>query len=304
MGYRAGYTQRICGVSERYYVEDETATEMAYQAVQNMQQHIEKIDDIDCIIAASGTMEQAIPCNAAKLLARLNLPCPIPAFDINMTCLGSLAALDIAATLIQSRRYRKILIYASDIASVGVTWAQPHISGIFGDGAACVIVERSDNDQGSSILASEFHTISEGVAHCEIVGGGTATHPTHHSSMEDYAKLCQFKMQGKQVYKLAASVLPEFCDKLLSDAQLSMSDIDWVVPHQASPSALQKIEKKLAIPKERMLNIVATHGNQIAASLLTAYHYLLKTKPVKAGDKILLLGTGAGLSVGGMVIEY
>src|SRR6185369_11877369 len=116
----------------------------------------------DCLVAASGTPDQAMPSNSALIHRELGLSA-IPAFDVGASCLSFLVALDTAACLIDAGRYRRILIVSSDIASCGLDWSKLEASGIFGDGAAAAVVGPADGeDGGSALLASSFVTLSEG----------------------------------------------------------------------------------------------------------------------------------------------
>lgn len=300
MGCKPGLTERITGVKSRYYATNESATELAAMAVDiALQSSKLDISDIDCVISASGTMEQAIPYNAVKLHKRLGLSSNVVTFDINMTCLSTLMAIDMAANLIQLGRYKTILIYASEIASVGVDWAKIETGGLFGDGAAALILTGSEN---SRIVTSLFETHSDGYDYCQIKGGGSLNHP---SKIEgDYRPYGLFEMQGPEVYRFSAKVLAPFLDKLLNNANLKIDDIDWIIPHQASSKALHHMQKRLGIDKEKIVNIISTHGNQISASIPTALNHLIKSKRVKSGDKLLFIGTSAGLSLGGLIWEW
>jgi 3-oxoacyl-[acyl-carrier-protein] synthase-3 len=302
MGYQCGYTEQVTGLPQRYCVEKETATDLACNAIRQAVTNADMdINDIDCIIAASGTMEQAIPYNAAFVHSQLAINKPIATFDINMTCLSSLSAISTAAAMLQANQYNRILIVSSDIASVGVDWSRIEIGGIFGDGAAAIVVCKSTSP-GQGILASLFETHSEGIEYCQIRGGGTRNHPKNIDS--DYAQLGLFEMQGKQVYKLAARTLQPFLEKLLAKANITLEEIDWVVPHQASKAAIEHMTRALQLDPTRVINIFAEKGNQVAASLPTALHELIRSRPVKRGDKILLIGTSAGLGLGGVILEY
>lgn len=302
MGYKQGFTESKTGLKQRYYVEQETAADLACVAIQQALDNAQMdINQIDCLIAASGTMEQAIPYNAAFIHSQLKCNRPIPSFDINMTCLSALTAIDVGAALITLNQYQTVLIVSSDIASVGADWKNIHVGGIFGDGAASVILGRSDT-AGQGILGSLLETHSDGLHFCEIRGGGTRHHPRNVEA--DYRPYGLFEMQGKQVYKLAARHIQTFLDRLLEQTGLSINEIDWVVPHQASAAALQHMTKALSLNKDRVINIFARQGNQVAASLPTALHELLSNYPVKPGERILLIGTSAGLGFGGLVLEY
>jgi 3-oxoacyl-[acyl-carrier-protein] synthase-3 len=111
-------------------------------------------------------------------------------------------------------------------------------------------------------------------------------------------------MNGKSVFKLAAEHLPAFVEQLLTQAHLRLEQIDWVVPHQASHLALTHLSKRLGFAHERVINIFADHGNQLAASMPTALDIAIRDGRICRGHRVLLLGTGAGLSLGGVVMEY
>ena len=111
-------------------------------------------------------------------------------------------------------------------------------------------------------------------------------------------------MKPRPLYALVARELPGFVARLLGKAGVGMDEIDLVVPHQASHLGLQHLQRLLGIDRERMVNISATHGNQVGASLPTALHYGLSGGKVARGSKILLLGSGAGVTIGGMVLIY
>ncbi|MCW8933966.1 MAG: hypothetical protein OQK98_04520 [Gammaproteobacteria bacterium] len=300
LGYKSGQIEAISGVFSRYYATTESATDLAIAAVfEAFSNTSVTLQDVECIIAASGTMEQAIPCNAAKIHARLNLSNPIPAFDINMTCLSALMALDLAASMIMSGQYKVILIVSSDIASVGIDLKDRETVGLFGDGAAALVVtESSVPDKG--ILVSHFATYSEGINYCQIQGGGSLNHPSKVNT--DYKKYGIFEMQGKEIFRLTAKVIDDFIIKLFSGLPYSLNDIDWVVPHQASALAISHLQKRLKIPTDKIINILNSRGNQIAASLPSALHELIISGKASAGDKVLLIGTSAGLSIGGMIL--
>ncbi|WP_086934359.1 3-oxoacyl-[acyl-carrier-protein] synthase III C-terminal domain-containing protein [Agarilytica rhodophyticola] len=299
-GVPAGRTEAICGVKNRAYATDESASSLAIEAIKNAISCANiSIDDIDCIICASGTMEQAIPYNAAKVHALLKLNKPIPSFDINMTCLSALMAMDVASSFIEIGRYKNILICSSDLASVGLDWNNIEVGGLFGDGAAAMILCNTQENIG--IKAINFETYSEGVDYCQIKGGGSLHHPSKIHG--DYRSYGQFNMKGKDLYRLTLKVIGKFCKDLLKIADYTLDDIDWIVPHQASKLAIEHLQKKLSLNPDKVINILSTHGNQIAASLPTALHYLLTSDRCKRGDKILLIGTSAGLSLGGMILE-
>jgi len=260
--------------------------------------------DVDCLIAASGTPDQAMPSNGALLHRALGLSdLGIPAFDIGASCLSFLVALDTAACLIDAGRYRRILIVSSDIASCGLDWSKLEASGIFGDGAAAAVVGPADGeDGGSALLASSFVTLSEGAHTCEIPGGGSRHHPGRIDG--PYLPLTLFRMDGKAVFRLAAERLPGFLDDLLGQAGLTLAEIPVIVPHQASLHALQYLRRRFGLRREQVIDIFAERGNQVGASLPSALHEAIASGRLRRGEPALLVGTGAGVQLGGMVIRY
>ena len=301
-GEPLGTTEIRTGIKQRRYSSNETAGELGVKAVKEALTHANfDLTDIDCIISASGTMEQAIPYNGANLHRLLGLKTPIPTFDINMTCLSAVAAINVANALIQNATYKNILLVSSEIASVGIDWNDSEVGGMFGDGAAAIIIGQSSNTS-QRVLGSHFETHSEGYESCQIRGGGSTYHPSKIID-EDYKKYGLFEMHGKIAYRLTAKVMPAFLNKLLGKANVELNDIDWIVPHQASNLALEHLKKRLGVPEHKLINILSERGNQIAASIPTAMNELFKHRAIKSGDKVLIIGTSAGLSLGGLIME-
>ena len=300
----AGTIERAGGVRRRHFANrTETAAQLAAEAGRRAVDAAGlTLADIDCLVAASGTMDQGMPCNAALIHRELGLSNrAIPAFDVNASCLGFLAALDTLAWPIAAGRYRRVLVVAADIASCGLDWTTLEASAIFGDGAAATVLGRSE-DGASRLLATELNTLSAGVDLCRIPGGGSRHHPTRID--QPFDELARFRMDGKGVFKLAAQHLPDFVDRLLARAGLTRAGLDWIVPHQASHLAMIHLTKRLGFARDKVIDIFAEHGNQVAASLPTALDIAIRDGRIRRGDKVLLLGTGAGLSLGGVVMEY
>ncbi len=138
---------------------------------------------------------------------------------------------------------------------------------------------------------------------CEIPGGGSRHHPSRIG--EPFGPLALFRMDGKALFRLAAEKLPGFVGELLEGAGKTLAEIDLVVPHQASGHALQFVRRKFGLPPERMVDIFAEHGNQVAASLPTALHHAIaEAAACAAASTALLIGTGAGVGLGGAVLCY
>ncbi|MBZ8182502.1 beta-ketoacyl-ACP synthase III [Oscillatoria salina] len=302
LGIDAAWIEKKSGVQVRYFVEDESASEMgAYAAKSALEAAGLSFFDIDCLICTSSTPEQAIPCTAALVQKRLGGEnSGIPAFDLNSTCLSFVTGLDTIAYAIAAGRYRRVLLVATEVCT-GINWEDRETCTLFGDGAAAVIIAQTEEDETGKIICSRLETYSRGANLCECKAGGNKYHP------QDYSKnLSQFlfTMNGKAVFRFACEILPDFLDRLFQPAGLEISDLDMVIPHQASLMAMKLIRKQLGIPKEKWLAIAHNHGNTIAASIPMALHEAIVQEKIQRGSLIMLLGTSAGFSVGAIVMQY
>lgn len=292
------------GICEsRYHVEyrhyaarHETALFMAAQAAKSALQEVDMtLADIDLVICASGTSHQALPYNAAGIVKEMRQPADVASMDINSSCLSFLSAMEVSQALIISGRYQRILIVSSEVASVGIDNARPEIATMFGDGSAAFILQASDCRGG--FHSSLFRTYPQGYSLCQIRAGGSNLHPSH-ASEKVFTDGAYFEMQGKELYRLVASLSPAFIDQGLHAAGLKKSDIDYIVPHQASGAGLAHLTRRLGFSADRVVNIFSRMGNQIAASLPMALHELIKSKRSMVGRDLLLIGSGAGLTMG------
>jgi 3-oxoacyl-[acyl-carrier-protein] synthase III len=306
LGLPAGTIEERTGVRRRFVERRPAAVPGAEAARMALHTAGLTLDDIDCLVAASGTPDQAMPSNAALLHHELGLSARgIPAFDIGASCLGFLMALDVVSSLLASGRYRRVLIVASDVASCGLDWSKLESSGIFGDGAAAAVVDAGDGlaaAAGGGILAASFLTLSDGAHACEIPGGGSRHHPSRID--QPFPPLAQFHMDGPVIFRLAGERLADFVDGLLVQAGVTLADLDLVVPHQASGHALAFMRRRLRLRAEQVVDIFAERGNQVGASLPTALHEAITSGRLRRGGTALLIGTGAGVQMGGIVLRH
>ena len=295
--FEEGKTFKVTGLEKRYFLENESVNNLMLRAISQALENANlTVDDIDCIISANATMQQMIPYNGAGVHGLLKPKRNIPSFDINMTCLSALRAFDVASNLLDT--YPRILIVSCDIASTGLDWSDIRTAGIFGDGAAAIVLEKSTK---GGIVVSNFETYSEGFEFCQIKGGGTKNPPSLYKG--DYKEVGVFEMNGKKLFKLSSKILPNFIHNTLRTKGLTLDDIDWIVPHQASQASLNHIVRMLKVEKSKLIDIFYNHGNQVAASIPTALHELFMTKNLEVGQKVMMIGTSAGVGLGLVVWE-
>lgn len=303
-GRPPGTALRQVGVARRHFSSaQESSSFMAARAAeQALAAAALRADELDLIVSACAVMEQAIPCLGAQVQRALGLGASgIPAFDVNATCLSFVAALELAASLLLTGRYRRVLIVSSEVASAGLNPDAPGIAALFGDGAAAAVLGL-DEASPSGVLATRLMTYGEGADHCQIRGGGTRQHQQAGALAPQSAHW--FEMDGRATYRLAAQHFPGFLGALLADADVSLTEIDWFVPHQASGKALDHLTRLLSLPARKIVRTLPEVGNQVAASLPNALHQAIADGRIQRGQTVALLGSGAGLSIGGAVLRY
>lgn len=301
-GYGVELPKNMVNFNEqtRYRISgDEKQISLAISACQKALKNANiTINDIDCIVSASAVGIQPIPCMAALIHEKIAKGTSIPALDINTTCTSFITALDTMSYLLDAGRYKKILIVSCDIASRALNPKQKESFQLFSDGAVAFIVEKTDMEIG--VIDATQKTWSEGAHSTEIRGGLSNFHPEYYSEQtkEEY----MFDMNGKTILSLSIKKIPKMMKEFLENNNMKISNIDMVVPHQASV-AMPLIMQKIGIPKNKFINEVKEFGNMVSASVpMTLAHGLEKQK-IKKGDTILLIGTAAGLTTNLMLIK-
>lgn len=300
-----GWTEKKSGVKERRFVQHENQLDMAVYAIKDalLQSDLSK-EHIDCIVSTSAIMAQPIPCTAALIQRELGLGnSGIASFDINSTCLGFVIGMDIISYLIDAGRYKKVLIISSEIASHGLNWNDHESCILFGDGAVAMIMEKTPDGESSGILSSHLETYGNGAKYSEIRSGGGLCVP--HNYTKEIHDDFLFSMKGEQIYKMSARLIPRIIDKILNSAQIdNINDLKLLIPHQASAMAMRLIAKRIGIESSKFYYFIENYGNMISASIPLGIHLAIKEKKIKRGDAFGIIGTSAGLSIGGMVLEY
>jgi 3-oxoacyl-[acyl-carrier-protein] synthase III len=300
LGWERGTCEARFAIAARHVADpEETSSFMAAAAAERALEMAGcRAEELDLIVGGCGVMEQPIPSTAVLVQDRLGLGASgIPAFDVNATCLGFLQALDVACLYLASGRARRALVFSADIASVGLDWERPEAAAIFGDGAAAVIVEAGG---AGGILASDFRTFGHARDACVLAAGGTRVTPAKGiAAGED-----RFRMNGARAFGVASRHLPEVMGRLLGQAGLGLDEVRCIIPHQASGQALRHARAGLGLRESQVIDIFARIGNQIAASIPTALDVAVRTGRLARGEAAVLLGTSAGISVGGAVVRF
>ena len=297
-----GWTERHFSILTRQWAnEHETSSTLAANAARAA------LDDagwqassLDVIVWACAVMEQPIPGNAPLIQQLLGLgQSGIPAFDVNATCLSFLVALDTVLNGFATGKWQRALIVSAEIASAALDFRDPEASVIFGDGAVAVALSAA----GPHILrGSRLETYGDSSHLCALEAGGTRLRP--HQDLDRFMANSKFRMDGPGVFRATARPFPGFLERLLASAGTSLADIDTVIPHQASATALEHLKRAIPDGHARTIDIFADHGNQISVGLPHAMYHARATGRLAPGSRSLLVGTSAGVSLGGAVIAW
>jgi|TARA_B110000495_G_scaffold74603_1_gene63903 3-oxoacyl-[acyl-carrier-protein] synthase-3 len=251
----------------------------------------------DLIINASGVPKQTIPDTSVFIQKELGYS-GIPSFSIHSTCLSFLTAFHTASSLIEAKQYKKILIVSSDRGSIGRNFSEPESSALLGDASAAIIIEPSNH---AKLIDYKMETYPEGALFTQVKGGGTYRHPDNPQTID---KDHYFTMSGPQVYKMARKKVYSMIGNILSKNNLSIKDINLVIPHQASGTAIKAYSKFGGFNEQKVMNIIHKYGNCVSASIPLALCIAIEEHKINDGDLVMMVGTGAGLSVASSIFKF
>ena len=280
------------GIRSRYIAgEGETTGSLAIQAARRALDHA-NVDarDIDLIVLATATPDQTFPSTATKVQAALGINDCI-AFDVHAVCTGFLYALSVADSMLRSGNAAKALVIGAETFSRILDWEDRATCVLFGDGAGALVLSAEDTNSG--ILSTKLHADGR---HNDLlfVDGGPSTTGT----------VGKLRMKGREVFRHAVVNLADVLNEVLSEAGLTASDVDWVVPHQANARILDATAKKLGLPPEKVVVTVDEHANTSAASVPLALDKAVRDGRIKRGDVVVLEAMGGGFTWGAAALRY
>lgn len=251
-------------------------------------------NEIDLIILATSTPDNlgGFPSTACVLQDKLGITNGCAAFDVQAVCSGFAYSLAVADNFIRSGMYKKVLIVGAETFSRILDFKDRGTCVLFGDGAGAVVVGASDEP---GILATAMH--ADG-SHRNILCVPGRTDKGH---LEGSAFLI---MDGQAVFKLAVKVLEQVAQEVLTAANLTPANIDWLIPHQANIRIMEGTAKKLGIDRDHVVVTVQDHGNTSAASIPLALDTAIRAGQVKRGQHLLMEGVGGGFTWAAAVVKY
>ena len=294
------WIQKKIGVKERRIIEDkETASDLAARASKMALKNARmQAEEVDLIVLATNTPDHISPASAIQVQDKINANNAF-AFDIRVGgCSGLVYGLSIASKFIADGSCTNVLVVTTDVNSRGIDWTDRLTAVIMGDGASAVLL-RSSTEGG--IIDCCLNTDPSGYYDAYIPAGGSAE-PITKISLQNRRQF--FKMDGKAIFSFATRVFPESVSKILKDNKLTISDIDFLISHQANINIIVNSMEKLEMSMDKTYCNIEKYGNTGGSSVGIALGEAIDLGLIKRGDRIVLVAFGAGLSWGVLLMEY
>lgn len=288
------------GIKERRIAgkEEFTSDMAAKAALKAMERGRISPDQIDLIIVATITSDMPFPSTACLVQQKIGAR-RAAAFDIKAACSGFIYALEIGQQFIMSRSYDTVLVIGAEKLSSVVNWSDRNTCVLFGDGAGAAILQNHPHSHGLLTACMGANGVQADVL-C-LPGGGSRVPPSHESLA---AGLHYLRMDGKETFKNAVTVMCAAAQEALRRCDLDISQIKCIVPHQANRRIIDAVTERLkARPGQFFVNL-DKYGNTSAASVAIALDEAVHSKRIERGDLVLMVVFGAGFTWGAAVIEW
>lgn len=285
------------GIRERRISTGEDTSDIAVKAALDAMDHGNVLpEDIDLIIVATVTPDMFTPSVACLVQKEINAVNAV-AFDINAACSGFMYAVDIATAMMRTLNYSTALVIGAETLSKSLNWEDRGTCVLFGDGGGAAILSTS-TEKG---VINSYSKAEGDKGDCLTMGALSVKNPYVETVEEKFQKI---EMDGRAVFKFATRVIPESINKVLEGTGYKIDDIKYIVPHQANVRIIDFSSRKLGVDKEKFYVNLDRYGNTSSASIPIALNELVKGNKLQKGDKIILVGFGAGLTYGAILIEW
>ena len=288
------------GIKERrILVEEGLGT--SYMARKAVRQLLEKTDTdpltVDAVICSTSTADYHFPSTASIVLGKCGMT-NAHAFELSAACSGFLYAMDQAACMIESGRYKKIVVIGADKMSSIVDYTDRQTCPIFGDGAAAVLVEPTA-EEGYGWQDSYLRTDGQGLPFLNLTAGGSANPPSYFTLEHRMHYLHQ---EGRTVFKFAVTNMSDATAIVAERNGLNKDNIDWVIPHQANVRIIEAVAKRLELPMDKVMLNIQRYGNTSSATLpLALWDY---ERQLHKGDNLIFTAFGAGFTWGAAYMKW
>ena len=246
--------------------------------------------EVDAVLLATSTPDQAFPATAVRVQAALGMTGGF-AFDLSAACSGFIYALSMTDALIRSGQARTVLVIGAEVFSRRLDGMDRATGGRFGDGAGAVVMRAGPAD-GPGLLSTHLHSEGSTGDLLYVDGWAGRDEATGH-----------LRMNGREIFRHAVSKLAGAVDEALAANGLAYTDVDWLVPHQANKRIIDGMGRKLGLPPERVVVTVDRHANTSAASIPLAFAEAIGDGRIRPGDLVLMEALGGGLTWGSALLR-
>ena len=292
--------QRTGIVERRRAAPDQATSDLAFEAAKKA---IESAGlqptDIDQIIVATATPDTMFPATACRLQDRLGCR-QIPAFDLSAACSGFIYGMAVARTAIGAGTADHVLVVGAETLTRFTDYTDRGTCILFGDGAGAAVLSRVD-DSETGIIDTHFAADGSG-GDLMILPGGGSLNPPSPEMLEK--RLNYIQMQGRAVYKNAISKIVRLVTESLTRCNLTMDDVDLIIPHQMNARIIESAAKHLEIPLERIFINIDKYGNTSAATVPIAIDEAKREGRLKKGDLVALVAFGGGMTWASALLRW
>lgn len=288
------------GIRERRIASDsDTTGTLATQAAQKALADANmSAKDLDLIVCATVSPEMPFPATACFVQNSIGAT-GVPAFDVSAACSGFIYGLTIAGQFIETGMYKRIMVIGADVLSKFADFDDRGSCILFGDGAGAVILEpTADPDKG--MIYNVMHTDGSGWDYIHVPAGGTRT-PTSRQTLDNREHYV--KMRGHDVYKFAVEKMQWLLGDCMEKCNLTVDDVDMVIPHQVNIRILKSATKKFNFPMDKVFVNIDHYGNTSGASIPLALEEARSAGKISEGSTIMMIAFGAGLTWAGTVVK-
>jgi len=290
------------GMWERRWVNDkQAASDLAYEASKKALKAAGlKAKDLDLIIVGTISPDHPFPSTACILQKKLGIK-NIPAFDLSAGCTGFVYAMTVAAQFVQNGTYEHVLVVGVEILSRITNMSDRNTAILFGDGAGAAIISKAKKEMSSRIM--DYHITADGSEYELLIQeAGGSRMPASHESVEK--NLHTVYMEGNKIFKLAIQSMRDSCEYILKKNNMTIDDIDYLIPHQANYRIIETLGKKLNIGIDKVVVTIENYANTSSSTIPIALDEAIKSERIKRGKYVLLTAFGAGLTSGSILFRY
>ena len=288
------------GIKERHILTEE-GLGTSYMARKAANELLKKTgadpDSIDALIVCTTTPDYKFPSTASIVLGKLGLKNAF-AFDMECACCGFLYGLDTASSMIQSGRYKRVVVIGADKMSTLIDYTDRQTCVLFGDGAGAVLVEATE-EEGVGYQDSFLRTDGKGLPFLHLKAGGSVCPPSHFTVDHRLHYLYQ---EGRAVFRFAVTAMSNDVMEILRRNSLGADDVQWVIPHEANMRIIEAVARRAELPLDKVVINIDRYGNTSAATIpLALWDH---EKNLKKGDQIVFTAFGAGFVHGASLYKW